>query len=127
MKKHVFLVVTGYIKKEIYEQAETAIQAYLPLQAPAIESGIHIYPYSDEGIVSHLVTNYPLPEGSDIGFILVEASERNYEAYEAGVQEAGIVLFDTPMTTEAEDETPSLTYLGGILGYNEEGTGYFEE
>lgn len=127
MKKHVFAIVVGYMHHEMYQEVSEAVRKYHPLQAPSIQTGIHIYEYSSEGIINNLVTNYPLPEGTDVGYILCEASEIDAEAYESGMKEAGLQLYTDPKMTEGYDETPALLYLGAMLGYDEDGTDRYEE
>lgn len=127
MKKQVFVVVVGYIHGEVYNQVAGALLPYQPSQRPAVETGIHIYQYNEEGIISHLCTNYPLPEGSDVGYLLTEAAEHDNERYEQGYEEAGLILYPDPAQLEGYGETPDLRYLGAIHGYNEDGSGYWEE
>lgn len=127
MKKHVFAVVVGYIYGDIYKKVSESLHLYQPATAPAVDTGVHIYEYSSEGIVNHLVSNYPLPEGSDVGFILSSAAEIDSEQYEQGAEEAGLMMYADPTMTEAYQETPSLLYLGAMLGFNEDGTGVYEE
>lgn len=126
MKKNACVVVSGYIFGEIYKEVSEALSEYHPVQAHPIYTGIHIYPYSSEGAISHLCTNYPLPEGSEVGYILSQASDVDMQEYDKGNENAGLAMYDQPTMLEAYAESPDMLYLGSLLGYDEDGIERYE-
>jgi len=122
MSKRFVVVIDGYVRKEVYDELYEAFSKNVGYELDSDFNGVHVYPYNTEGYQLFVASNAAIPS-SDLNDLVCACSDIDAMEYNKGVQDAGGILYETPIQvgTEGWDISQEYWFLGGIRGYDSEG------